>query len=249
MAGRLQGKVALVSGGARGQGASHGQMFAEEGAKVVLGDVREDEGHALAESLATRGLDVLFTRLDVANSANWQAAVELAEREYDHLDVLVNNAGIVSFSGAADTTDEEWDRILAVNQTGVFYGIRAAVPAMRRAGGGSIVNISSTLGIGAIRGYFAYQAAKAAILMMTRAAAVDYARYGIRVNAICPGLIRTDMTADEPEEAVQEHIALTPLGRDGTPAEITYGALYLASDESSFVTGIDLVIDGGYLAQ
>lgn len=249
MAGRLQGKIALVSGGARGQGAAHGQMFAEEGAKVVLGDLREDEGRALAESLGNRGLDVLFTRLDVANSADWQAAVELAEREYGHLDVLVNNAGIVSFSGAADTTDEEWHRILAVNQTGVFYGIRAAVPAMRRAGGGSIVNISSTLGIGAIPGYFAYQAAKAAILMMTRAAAVDYARYGIRVNAICPGLIRTDMTLDEPEEAVQAHIALTPLGREGTPVEITYGALYLASDESSFVTGIDLVIDGGYLAQ
>jgi len=249
MAGRLEKKVALVSGGARGQGASHGTLFAEEGAKVVLGDIREEEGRALATSLRQRGLDVLFTRLDVTSAADWQAGVALAEQEFGRLDVLVNNAGIVSFSGAADTSDEEWGRVLAVNQTGVFYGIRSTIPAMRRAGGGSIVNISSTLGIGAIAGYFAYQATKAAILMMTRAAAVEYAEDGIRVNSICPGLIHTDMTTSEPEDAVRGHIALTPLRRGGTPLDISHGALYLASDESSFVTGIDLVIDGGYLAQ
>jgi NAD(P)-dependent dehydrogenase (short-subunit alcohol dehydrogenase family) len=249
MAGRLEGKVSLISGGARGQGASHGTLFAKEGAKVVLGDVREEEGRLLAEQLRERGLQVLFTRLDVTSSTDWESAVSLAELEYGGLNVLVNNAGVVSFSGAIDTEDEEWANVLAVNQTGTFYGLRAAIPAMQRAGGGSIVNISSTLGIGAIPGYFAYQATKAAILMMTRAAAVEYAQDRIRVNSICPGLIQTDMTDSEPEDAVQGHVALTPLGRTGTSLEISHGALYLASDESSFVTGIDLVIDGGYLAQ
>lgn len=249
MTGRLDDKVSLISGAARGQGASHAALFAEEGAKVLLGDVREEQGRALAEALRDRGLEAIFTPLDVTSSSDWEAAVALAEERYGRLDVLVNNAGIVAFSGAADTSDEEWARLLAVNQTGVFYGIRAAVPAMRRSRGGSIVNISSTLGVGAIPGYFAYQATKAAIIMMTRAAAVEYARDGIRVNSICPGLIHTDMTASEPEEAVQGHIALTPLGRGGTPLEISYGALYLASDEASFVTGIEFVIDGGYLAR
>ena len=249
MSGRLAGKVVLISGGARGQGASHAQLFAEEGARVVLGDVLEEQGRAHAEEMQAAGLQAVFTRLDVTESREWAAAVEFAQETYGRLDVLVNNAGIVSFSGAADTSDEEWHRVISVNQTGVFFGMRAAIPALRAAGGGSIVNISSTLGIGAIPGYFAYQATKAAIIMMTRAAAVEYARDGIRVNSICPGLIHTDMTTSEPEEAIQGHIALTPLGRAGTSLEISYGALYLASDESSFVTGVDLAIDGGYLAQ
>ena len=249
MAGRLTGKVVLISGGARGQGASHGTLFAEEGAKVILADVREEEGRLLAEELRTRGHEIMFTRLDVTNNADWEAAVAFAEKGYGRLDVLINNAGVVAFSSAADTSDEEWQRVLAVNQTGMFYGMRAAIPAMRRAGGGSIVNISSTLAVGAMRGYFAYQATKAAIVMMTRAAAVEYAQDGIRVNSILPGLIYTEMTKEEPEEAVEGHIALTPLGRGGRPLEISFGALYLASDESSFVTGAELVIDGGYLAQ
>ena len=246
---RLKGKVAIVSGGARGQGASHGQLFAQEGAEVILGDVREKEGRRFAGELEAEGLAVKFVRLDVTSRPDWDAAVSLAETEFGRLDVLINNAGIVAFSGAVDTSDEEWQRVLAVNQTGMFFGMRAAIPAMRRAGGGSIVNISSTLAIGAIPGYFAYQATKAAIAMMTRAAAVEYAANNVRVNSILPGLIHTDMTKEEPEGAVQGHIALTPLGRGGTPLEISYGALYLASDESCFVTGTELVIDGGYLAQ
>jgi NAD(P)-dependent dehydrogenase (short-subunit alcohol dehydrogenase family) len=249
VAGRLQGKVALISGGARGQGAAHGALFAEEGARVILGDVREEEGRRLAEELRSRGHAVAFTRLDVTSSANWERVVALAEDEHGCLDVLVNNAGIVAFASATETQDDEWERVLGVNQTGMFYGMRAAIPALRRAGGGSIVNISSTLAVGAIRGYFAYQATKAAIVMMTRAAAVEYASDGIRVNSILPGLIHTEMTLEEPEDAVKGHIALTPLGRGGTPREISLGALYLASDESSFVTGTELVIDGGYLAQ
>ena len=249
MAGRLEGKVALISGGARGQGASHGSLFADEGARVVLGDVREGQGQRLAEELRSRGHDVVFTHLDVTRSSDWDAAVALAENEFARLDILVNNAGIVAFSSAAETSDEEWQRVLGVNQTGMFYGMRAAIPAMRRAGGGSIVNISSTLAVGAIRGYFAYQATKAAIVMMTRAAAVEYAEDGIRVNSVLPGLIETEMTKEEPEDAVEGHIALTPLGRAGMPLDISYGVLYLASDESSFVTGAELVIDGGHLAQ
>jgi cyclopentanol dehydrogenase len=249
VAGRLQGKVALISGGARGQGASHGALFAREGASVVLADVRKEEGQRQAEALRDGGRNVVFAALDVTSSTDWESAVALAESEFGRLDILVNNAGIVAFSSAADTSDEEWQRVLAVNQTGMFYGMRAAIPALRRGGGGSIINISSTLAVGAICGYFAYQASKAAIVMMTRAAAVEYAEAGIRVNSILPGLIETEMTKDEPEDAVEGHIALTPLRRSGTPLEISYGALYLASDESSFVTGTELVIDGGYLAQ
>jgi len=163
--------------------------------------------------------------------------------------VLVNNAGIVTLAGLADITNEEWDRAMAINQTGVFFGMRAVVPAMRRRGAGSIVNVASIFGLTGVSGYFAYQASKGAVVQMSRAAAVDLASDGIRVNCICPGLIFTDMTKLEPEAAVAENIRLTPLGRGGDPSEIASGALYLASDEASYVTGAVLPIDGGYTTQ
>jgi NAD(P)-dependent dehydrogenase (short-subunit alcohol dehydrogenase family) len=249
MPGRLAGKVAIITGAARGQGAAHAALFASEGAQVILGDVRVEEGQATAEKLAADGYDVAFTRLDVTDSGDWDQALSLARERYGLVNVLVNNAGVVSFSGAEETSDEEWTRVMTTNQTGTFYGMRAVIPVMREAGGGSIVNISSTLGVGAIPGYFAYQASKAAIVMMTRAVAVDCARYSIRVNSVCPGLILTEMTKEEPEDAVAEFIALTPLKRGAAAIEVSYGVLYLASDESAFVTGTELVIDGGYLAQ
>lgn len=248
MAGRVEGKRVLISGGARGQGAAHGSLLAEEGARVLLGDILDEEGERHAAELAGGGLDVSYSHLDVTKAGDREAAVALAETTFGGLDVVVNNAGIAAFAGAAEATDEEWERVIAVNQTGVFYGMRAAIPALRRAGGGSIVNISSAGGIAGMPGYFAYQASKAAVIMMTRAAAVEYAQDSIRVNSICPGLIYTPMTLGEPEEAVQANIADTPLNRGGEPIEVSYGVLYLASDESSFVTGTELVIDGGYLA-
>ncbi len=247
-AGRLRGKVALITGGARGQGAAEVELFAREGARVIFGDILDELGEALACDLKSQGLQVTYRRLDVTRKEDWDSAVSFAELEHGGVHVLVNNAGIVTFSSPAETSDKEWDRVIAVNQRGVFYGMRAAIPAMRRANGGAIINISSVFGLGAVPGYFAYQASKAAVIMMSRAAALDLAEHNIRVNTICPGLILTDMTKGEPPDVVEANIRETPLKRAGRPEEIAYGALYLASDESSFVTGTELVIDGGYLA-
>jgi NAD(P)-dependent dehydrogenase (short-subunit alcohol dehydrogenase family) len=245
---RLEGKVALISGGARGQGAAHGALFAEHGAKVVLGDILDSLGEQEAGRLRARGLDVLFTHLDVTSKEDWDSAVALTEREFGSLNTLVNNAGVAAFAGAADATDDEWTYVIGINQKGVFYGMRSAIPAMRRGGGGSIINISSCAGLVGMPGYFAYQASKGAVIMMTKSVALEYAGDNIRANTICPGLIYTPMTEYEPEEAVQANLDETPMRRGGKSVEVSYGALYLASDESSFVTGTELVIDGGYVA-
>lgn len=247
--GRLSGKAVLVSGAARGMGAAQVELFAREGARVVAGDVLAEEAADRAEALRAEGHDVRSIALDVRKPSDWDAAVKAVEDGCGALHVLINNAGISAFAGAESAGDDEWERVLAVNQRGVFYGMRSAIPALKRAGGGAIVNIASVFGSGAVPGYFAYQASKAAVLQMSRAAAIEYAGAGIRVNAVSPGLVMTDMTRAEPPEAVQANLELTPLGRAGTADEIAYGALYLASDEAAFVTGANLVIDGGYLAQ
>jgi NAD(P)-dependent dehydrogenase (short-subunit alcohol dehydrogenase family) len=246
---RLAGKVALISGGARGQGASHGLLFAEEGAKVVLGDIRDELGERLAGDLAERGLDAIYTRLDVSSASDWAEAVTLAEGRFGKLNVLVNNAGITSPANPVDEDEETWARLVAVNETGVWLGMKYAIPAMLRAGGGSVINISSIWGIAGAEGSFAYQATKGAVTMMTKAAAITHCRDNIRVNNICPGLVMTPMAEEEGEESNNAVIAMTPIGRAAQPREISYGALFLASDESSYVTGSELVIDGGYLAQ
>ncbi len=248
MVGRLEGKVALITGGARGLGAAHCDLFAQEGACVLIGDIRDDLGKAHAAGLQEGGHQVVYTHLDVTNADDWRRAVAYAESKFGKLDVLVNNAGVAEFASVIDATDAEWNHVIGVNQTGVFYGMRASIPALQRAGGGSIVNIAPCFALAAVPGYFAYQASKGAVIMMTKAAAVEYAPQNIRVNTICPGLIITPMTETEPVEAVDANIRETPLGRAGKDTEIAYGALYLASEESSFVTGTELVIDGGYLA-
>jgi 3alpha(or 20beta)-hydroxysteroid dehydrogenase len=247
--GRLSGKVALITGAAGGQGAVEAELFCREGARVVLADVLDEDGEAHAEALRSAGHDAIYRHLHVAVPRDWDLAIGTAESEFGSLDVLVNNAGIVRFSGVADCSTEEWDEVVAVNQTGVFLGICTAAPSMRRAGGGAVVNVSSIFGVSAVPGYFAYQASKAAVLQMTRAAAVDLASDGIRVNCILPGLIFTPMTETEPEEMVAANIERTPLGRGGQPEEVASGVLYLASDEASYVTGVELPIDGGYTAQ
>lgn len=248
MAGRLEGKVALITGAARGQGAAEATLFAEEGASVLLGDIRDELGRDHADQITQSGGTARYLPLDVTEAEQWSAAVAYAEAEFGKLDVLINNAGVATFSGAVDTSDEEWQHNVGVNQTGIFYGLRACIPAMQRTGGGSIVNVASCFAFAAVPGYFAYQASKGAVVMMTKAAAVEYAERNIRVNTICPGLIITPMTETEPREAVEANIRETPLGRAGKDIEIAYGALFLASDESSFVTGTELIIDGGYLA-
>lgn len=249
MAGRVHQKIVLITGAARGQGAAEAELFCREGARVVLTDVLDADGERRAEELREAGHQAIYRRLDVTSRADWDAAVAAAESEFGPLDALVNNAGVVSFGGVSDTSDEEWSQVVAINQTGVFFGMRAATESMRAADSGSIVNVASIYGVNAVAGYFAYQASKGAVVQMTRAAAVDLAPLGIRVNCILPGLIFTDMTKTEPQDAIAKDIEKTPLGRGGQPEEIASGVLYLASDEASFVTGAVLPIDGGYVAQ
>ena len=227
----------------------HAELFAKEGASVVLGDILEKEVRFVADEIRAGGGAAEAIELDVTSPRDWIAAVELAETTFGRLDVLVNNAGIIDEGGAVDEDLEAWHRVIAVNQTGMFLGMKHAVPAMRRAGGGSIVNVSSTLGVVGADDYIAYQASKGAVRQMTRSAALSYVKDGIRVNTICPGFIETPMT-DELEDEIRDHdIGMTPMARAGKPIEVSYAVLYLASDESSFVTGSDLVVDGGYLAQ
>jgi cyclopentanol dehydrogenase len=246
--GRLDGKVALITGAARGQGAAEAELFCREGARVMLADVLDEDGERHARALREAGSEALYRHLDVTDPADWDAAVGEVEAELGSLDILVNNAGIVRFAGVGESSDDEWAETLAVNQSGVFFGMRAAVATMRKAGAGSIVNVSSVFGVGAVPGYFSYQASKGAVVQMTRAAAVDLAADGIRVNCVLPGLIFTDMTKSEPEEMVEENIRMTPLGRGGEAGEVAAGVLFLASDEASYVTGVSLPIDGGYTA-
>ena len=247
---RLEGKVALISGGARGMGAEEALLFAQEGAKVVIGDVLEGEGRDIAAQIP--GGQAIFVRLDVTKEADWQRAVSMAEEVYKRLDILVNNAGVSAVGGIEDTTVEEWDRVMEVNAKGVFMGTKYAIPAMQRSGGGSIINISSQLGIVAMNESSPqYIASKGAVRLLTKSTALQYAEDGIRCNSVHPGPIVTPMTQGRrSDEAVRELMeSRIPLGRYGEAIDVAYGVLYLASDEASFVTGSELVIDGGWVAQ
>ena len=249
---RLEGKVAFVSGGARGMGAAEAKLFASEGAKVVIGDVLEDEGRKVEAEINETGGDAVFIPLDVSSESDWQRAVSTTVERFGKLDILVNNAGIAVWGVLEDTTNEDWDRVMAVNAKGVFLGTKAAIPEMRKAGGGSIINISSVSGlIGQESVQPVYNASKGAVRIFTKAAAVQYAKEGIRVNSVHPGSVNTKMIADRinSPEGRERSRGLTPLGRVAESIEIAYGVLYLASDEASFVTGSELVIDGGFTAQ
>ena len=242
---RLEGKVALISGGARGMGAEEALLFAREGAKVVIGDVLE-EGREVAAQIP--GGQAIFVRLDVTKEEDWRRAVSMAEEVYKRLDILVNNAGVSAVGGIEDTTVEEWDRVMEINAKGVFLGTREAIPAMQRAGGGSIINISSQLGIVAMsESSPQYIASKGAVRLLTKSTALQYAADGIRCNSVHPGPIVTPMTEGRRSDpAVQTLMeSRIPLGRYGEAIDVAY----LASDESSFMTGSELVIDGGWVAQ
>lgn len=247
---RLEGKVALITGAARGQGESEARLFGAEGASLVVTDVRDDLLKELCGELGKADVPVVAVHLDVSSETEWSDAVAQVERAFGRLDVLVNNAGILTMAGVEDTTVDQWNRIIAVNQTGAWLGMKHSIPLMRRSGGGSIINISSVYGMIGSGAATAYQGTKGAIRVLSKTAAVQYAPEGIRVNSIHPGVIDTVMLEEEvPAEFMPVLIASTPLGRMGRPEEVAYGALYLASDESSFVTGSELVIDGGYIAQ
>jgi NAD(P)-dependent dehydrogenase (short-subunit alcohol dehydrogenase family) len=249
---RLAGKVALISGGARGQGAAETRLFVREGAAVVFGDVLDDDGKKVEAEIRATGGQATYVHLDVTREADWRAAVATAVQTYGRLSVLVNNAGILFRARIEDTSEADWDRIMAVNVKGVFLGTKAALPAMRQAGGGSIINISSTAGlVGSPGGTAAYTATKGAVRLFTKSTAIQHAREGIRCNSVHPGPIATDMIKDvlEDQKAWEGRLRRLPMGRAGTADEVAYGVLYLASDESSYVTGSELVIDGGTTAE
>jgi cyclopentanol dehydrogenase len=251
--GKLDGKVALISGGARGQGAAEAETFVKEGARVVFGDIRDDEGKKVEAAIRSRGGDAVYVHLDVTSETDWQAAVQTTTSRYGKLDILINNAAIViPRVPIEDRTVAEWDRVMAVNAKGVFLGTKHAIPAMRRAGGGSIVNISSVAGIGqSLHQEPAYAASKGAIRIFTKVTASQHAKDGIRCNSVHPGPVDTEMfhSAFQDKDAMQRRLERVPLRRMGTVAEIVTAVLYLASDESSYMTGSELVIDGGALAQ
>jgi NAD(P)-dependent dehydrogenase (short-subunit alcohol dehydrogenase family) len=235
---RLKDKVALVTGAAMGIGRGVADLFAEEGATVVATDIVDpdhDNGH--------------FEHLDVTDELGWTKIVELMEARYGHLDVLVNNAGVIDYSPIDSLALSDWERVIGVDQTGVWLGMRAVVPAMRRAGGGSVINLSSAWGVVGGDSVAAYQAAKGAVRSMSRNAAVTYASEGIRVNSVIPGWIHTPLAHAQPQHLNDAVIGGTPMQRGGDPRDIAFGCVYLASDEAGYVTGSDLVIDGGLLAQ
>jgi 3alpha(or 20beta)-hydroxysteroid dehydrogenase len=238
---RLKGKVALVTGTSRGIGLGIAERFAQEGAIVVAGSSSNPPG------LYPPGVEGIT--LDVAREEHWSRAVEGALSRHGRIDVLVNNAGIVLYDALHELSVEDWNRVVAVNQTGVFLGMRAVIPAMLRQRSGSIINISSIWGQAAVPGAHVYHATKGAVVLMSRNAAVTYAKDGIRVNSVLPGFIDTPLTRVQAQDITDAVIAATPMGRGGTTREIADGCLFLASDESSYITGTELVIDGGYLAK
>ena len=245
--GRLDGKVALISGGARGQGKAEAKLFAKEAAKVVFGDILDEDGGMVEAEINEADGEAKYINLDVTSEADWEAAVKEAVTRYGKLDILVNNAGIALRHQDMDVSTEDWDRIMEVNAKGVFLGTKHAIPEMKRAGGGTIINISSIAGIlGRPLASPAYSASKGAVRVFTKSTAGRFAADNIRCNSIHPGPIDTDMIraatiSVRPESRVGE----IPLGRLGQPADVAYGALYLASDESSFITATELIIDGG----
>ena len=240
--GRLDGKVALITGGARGQGEAEVRLFASEGARVVVSDVLVDEGEALAKEL---GDNVAFTRHDVSSEEEWAAALSFTLERFGALHALVNNAGISYGAPIAHHPLAAYERLVAVNQIGVFLGIRTAVAPMTEAGGGSIINVSSGAGLRATKYIIGYAATKYAVTGMTASAALELARYGIRVNSIHPGVIDTPMIAQTTPEMTKAMVKATPLRRFGQPVEIAQVALFLASDESSYMTGAHVPVDGG----
>ncbi|KAB2812322.1 SDR family oxidoreductase [Pimelobacter simplex] len=239
---RLKDKVAVVTGGAVGIGLATARLFAEEGATVVVADLEKPDQEVDGPALE-------YAELDVTDEAAWQRVVDEVVARHGRVDVLVNNAGVIDYAAIDAVTPEAWERVVGVDQTGVFLGMRAVLGPMLAQGAGSIINLSSAWGVVGSEGVAAYQAAKGGVRGLTRNGAVTYARDGVRVNTVIPGWVTTPLTDAQPAEKNAEVIALTPLGFGAEPRDIAWGCVYLASDESRFVTGSELVIDGGLLAQ
>ena len=250
--GRLEGKAALISGGAQGQGESEVRLFAKEGARIVFGDILDAKGKKVEAEINEAGGVAKYVHLDVTDEKDWNSAAKLLSKLYGKLDILVNNAGIAMVGkNLEEVTSEEWDRIQEVNSKGVFLGVKAALPYMKASGGGSIVNISSMAGIVGVPGISAYTASKGAVRLLTKSIAIEYGAHNIRCNSVHPGYIETEMISGllANSEAMTNRLAITPLGIFATAHDVALSVLYLASDESRYVTGSELVIDGGITAQ
>ena len=246
---RLKDKVAIITGSAHGMGEAEARLFAQEGARVMVADVMEHEAERVATDIRSAGGDAAVAKIDVTSEPEWIALIAKTLASYGRIDVLVNNAGISGSSVGDPDGLEGWQRIIAVNQTSVFLGTKLAAEQMAKSGGGSIVNISSIMGfVGGSSGHPAYCASKGAVRIYTKAAAVRYGPLGVRVNSVHPGYMPPMLNATNAGERADK-IAMTPLRRLGEPIEVAYGVLFLASDEASFITGTELIIDGGYIAQ
>lgn len=248
---RLQNKVAIVTGAGSGIGRAMAEVFAKEGAKVIVADYKAEGGQETVKNIVAAGGQAEFVQADVSKSDEVEAMVKTAVEKFGGLDILVNNAGVALMADLASTTDEIWQKTIDVDLKGVFLGIKAAVPEMEKRGKGKIINTASIAGLVGFQGITAYCAAKGGVVNMTRELALDLASKKINVNAIAPGIIKTNMTTDilkDPKMA-EGMLAQTPIGRLGEPEDIAYAALYLASNESDFVTGHTLVVDGGWIAK
>ena len=248
---RLEGKVAIVTGGAHGMGAAEARLFAREGARVVIADIREEDARQVEAEIAEAGGEAMFVELNVADEAAWESAVRQTVARFGKLDVLVNNAGI---SGSRETdfrSTDAWDRLMSINARGVFLGMKYAIPEMQKAGGGAIVNISSISGIvGQEYVHPGYNASKGAVRIVTKAAAVQHAGEGIRVNSVHPGMMPPMLGSENRDPAQrQASLANVPMGRPGEVDEVANAVLFLASDEASYITGAELVVDGGFTAK
>ena len=247
---RVQDKVILVTGGAMGMGQSHSELLASQGAWVFVADVNQTQGQSTVDCIRKNGGKADFLKLDVTQEADWNAAVNQIVERAGRLDVLVNNAGILILKPVQDTSNQEWDRIFDVNVRSVFIGTRAAIPVMQKQGGGTIVNVSSIYGLVGAPGASAYEASKGAVRLFSKSCAVDLAPFNIRVNSVHPGVIETQMTKALLDDPAVRPLLLGPtlLKRPAQPIEVSQAVLFLASDESSFVHGAELVVDGGYTA-
>ncbi|MGG1959645.1 glucose 1-dehydrogenase [Bacillus pumilus] len=243
--GKLEGKVAVITGASRGQGEAHARLFVEEGAKAIFSDILEEEGEELAKEL---GDNARFIKHDISNAGDWKRVIDFAEAEFGPVNILINNAGIDLFRKIEEITEEEYNRVIKINQVGPFLGMKAVLPSMKKAGKGSIVNISSINGIRGEYGFVAYDSSKFALTGMTKTAAQEFAEYNIRVNSVHPGPIRTPMIDSQDEIAGFIDDLTVPLNRVGEPEEVSKLVLFVASDDASYSTGSEFVIDGGITA-
>ncbi|MFB6231631.1 MAG: SDR family NAD(P)-dependent oxidoreductase [Salinibacter sp.] len=250
--GRVQGKVAIVTGGARGIGRATAKMLAAEGARVAITDVDEEAGRETAASVDEAGHEAAFLEHDVASEADWERVVAEVQGTFGAPDILVNNAGIYRITPIEEETVEDWRQLMDVNVTGVFLGMKHCTPLMREQGTGSVINVSSVAGLVGVAGHACYGASKGAVRTMTKDAAIELAEAGVRVNSIHPAYIDTQMAdyGAEAQDASKEELeAMHPIGHMGEPDDVAYAVMYLASDESKFMTGSELVLDGGFTAQ